>query len=90
LIIYDFGFLASAHSLIPPTPKLEEGKIVRIDGGIDFSFKQHSMTTNVVFVGLVHGLPISMSYSMSCVIINTEVICFCFHGNKLKFIVPSS
>jgi len=89
LITYDFGFLASACSFIPPTPKLEEGKIVGIDGGIDFSFKQHSMTTNVAFVGLVHGLPISMSYSMSCVTINKEVICFCFHGNKLKFIVPS-
>jgi hypothetical protein len=37
------------------TPTLEEGKIVGIDGGVDFSFKQHPMTTNVVSIGLVHG-----------------------------------
>jgi hypothetical protein len=36
LIIYDFGILANARSFKPPTPTLEEGKIVGIDGGIDF------------------------------------------------------
>ncbi len=45
----------SAHNLTPMTPTLEEGKIVGIDGGVDFSFKQHPMTTNVVSIGLVHG-----------------------------------
>jgi hypothetical protein len=36
LIIYDFGFLINACNLKPPTPTLEEGKIVRVDGGVDF------------------------------------------------------
>jgi hypothetical protein len=48
LITYDFGFLTNICSLKPRTPTFEEGKIVGIDGGVDFSFRQHSMTTNVV------------------------------------------
>ncbi len=39
LITYDFGFLISAHNLKPPTSALEEGKIIGIDGGVDFSCK---------------------------------------------------
>jgi hypothetical protein len=49
-LTYDFGFLASAYSLKPPTYAFEEGKIVGIDGGVDFSFKQHSMTTKLIFI----------------------------------------
>jgi len=39
LITYDFGFLINAHNLKPPTPAFEEGKIIGIDGGVDFSCK---------------------------------------------------
>jgi hypothetical protein len=60
------------------TPTLEEGKIVGIDGNVIFSFRQHPMTTNVVFIGLVHGSSISMSFSMSCVTIKKEAIVFAY------------
>jgi hypothetical protein len=60
------------------TPTLEEGKIVGIDGGVDFSFRQHPMTINVVSIGLVHGSSIFMSSSMSCVIIKKEAIVFAY------------
>jgi hypothetical protein len=75
LITY-FGFLAKAHSLKPPTLALEGGKIVGINGGVDFSFKQHSMTTTIVYATFIDGLPISMSSSMSCVIVKREVVMF--------------
>jgi hypothetical protein len=49
--MYDFGFLINTRNFKPLTPTLEEGKIVGIDGGVDFSFRQHPMTTNVVSIG---------------------------------------
>jgi hypothetical protein len=39
LITYDFGFLINAHNLKPSTPTLKEGRIIGIDGGVDFSCK---------------------------------------------------
>jgi hypothetical protein len=60
------------------TPTLEEGKIVGIEGGVDFSFKQHPMTTNVVSIGSMHGSSIAMSFSMSCVTIKIEVVVFAY------------
>jgi hypothetical protein len=75
LITYDFGFLVSVHNFKPPTPALE-GRIIGIDGGVDFSCKQHSITTNVVSIGSKHGLSISMSSSMSCVTVKKEVVVF--------------
>lgn len=76
MITYDFGFLTNAHSFKPPTLTFEEWKIVGIDDGDDFSFRQHSMTTYVVSVGLVHGSSISMFFSMSCVIIKRKMVVF--------------
>jgi hypothetical protein len=55
LITYDFGFLVSAHNLKPPTPALEEGRIIGIDGGVNFSCKQHSIIINVVFTSMATG-----------------------------------
>jgi hypothetical protein len=66
LITYDFGFLVNAHNFKPPTPTLKEGRIIGIDGGVDFSCKQHSITINVISIGSKHGSLISMSSSMSC------------------------
>jgi hypothetical protein len=51
--VYDFCFLASGRSFNPPTPTLQEGKNVGIDVGVDSSFKQHSMTNNVVSIGSI-------------------------------------
>jgi len=39
LITYDFGFLINVHNFKPPTLALEEGKIIGIVGGVDFSCK---------------------------------------------------
>lgn len=76
LITYDFGFLVNAQNFKPPTLALEEGIIIGIDGGVDFSCKQHSITINVVSIGSKHGSSISMSSSMSCVIVKREVVVF--------------
>lgn len=38
LITYGFGFLINVH-LKPLTPTLEEGRIIVINGGVDFSCK---------------------------------------------------
>jgi hypothetical protein len=76
LITYDFGFLISIRNLKPPTPTLGERKIVGVDGGVDFPFKQHYMPTNVVSVGSVHSSSISMFFSMSYVNVKKEAIVF--------------
>jgi hypothetical protein len=73
LITYDFGFLTNIRSFRSPTFTLEECKIVGIDDGVDFSFRQHSITTYVVSIGSVHGSSISMFFSMSCVTIKRKM-----------------
>jgi hypothetical protein len=72
--MYDFGFLINTRNFKPLTPTLEEGKIVGIDGGVDFSFRRNYMPTNVVSIGSMHGSSISMSFSMSCVIVKRGAI----------------
>ncbi len=75
MITYDFGFLINVHSFRPPTLTLEECKIVGIDDNVDFSFRQHSMTTYVVYVGLVHGSSISMFSSMHVLLQKEKWLC---------------
>jgi len=69
--VYDFCFLVNVHSFNLLTPTFESDKNVSSDVvGVDFSFKQPSITVNVVIVGSMQASSISMFFSMLNVAVN--------------------